>query len=239
MLVIDHNRRIMNFLFKEEPDNYSYDAFAQDKRTTWTGVRNPVAQKHLRSVKKGDRIFYYHTGNEKAIVGIAKAIKNAYADPSGTGHVVDIAPVNYGSRGEFAGYVEAMQALDLGSLGRRADADTALKPAVPNRTVRNFLLQNLQREGEGWRWQVNLEVLGRDLDALTDWPAKRLEGLAPFEGQVVWVAGGDSDYVRSEQQAEMRRLFPHNRKIVIKGAGHWVHAQRPEVVVEVLRQLAV
>src|SRR5687768_3054588 len=85
MLVIDHNRRIMNFLFKEEPEHYSYDAFAKDKRTTWTGVRNPVAQKHLRAVKKGDRIFYYHTGDEKAIVGIAKAVKNAYADPSGTG----------------------------------------------------------------------------------------------------------------------------------------------------------
>ena len=83
----------MNFLFKEEPDNYSYDTFAKDKRTTWTGVRNPVAQKHLRDVKKGDRIFYYHTGNEKAVVGIAKATRNAYADPKGEGHVVDIAPV--------------------------------------------------------------------------------------------------------------------------------------------------
>jgi predicted RNA-binding protein with PUA-like domain len=83
----------MNFLFKEEPENYSYEAFAKDKRTTWTGVRNPAAQKHLRSVKKGDRIFYYHTGDEKAVVGIAKALKNAYADPAGAGHVVDIAPV--------------------------------------------------------------------------------------------------------------------------------------------------
>lgn len=83
----------MNFLFKEEPANYSYETFLTDKRTTWSGVRNPVAQKHLRSVKKGDRIFYYHTGNEKAIVGIAKAAKNAYADPGGEGHVVDIVPV--------------------------------------------------------------------------------------------------------------------------------------------------
>lgn len=83
----------MNFLFKEEPGNYSYETFAKDKRTTWTGVRNPVAQKHLRSVKKGDRIFYYHTGDQKAVVGIAKAVKNAYADPNGEGHVVDIVPV--------------------------------------------------------------------------------------------------------------------------------------------------
>lgn len=83
----------MNFLFKEEPDNYSFDMFAQDKRTTWEGVRNPAAQKHLRSVRKGDRIFYYHTGSEKAIVGIAKAAKSAYANPKGEGHVVDIVPV--------------------------------------------------------------------------------------------------------------------------------------------------
>jgi predicted RNA-binding protein with PUA-like domain len=83
----------MNFLFKEEPENYSFDAFLKDKRTTWSGVRNPVAQKHLRDVRKGDRIFYYHTGKEKAVVGIAKAARNAYADPNGEGHVVDIVPV--------------------------------------------------------------------------------------------------------------------------------------------------
>jgi len=83
----------MNFLFKEEPEHYSFDAFLKDKRTTWTGVRNPVAQKHLREVRKGDRIFYYHTGKEKAVVGIAKAARNAYADPNGEGHVVDIVPV--------------------------------------------------------------------------------------------------------------------------------------------------
>jgi predicted RNA-binding protein with PUA-like domain len=59
-------------------------------------VRNPVAQKHLRSVKKGDRIFFYHTGNEKAVVGIAKAAADAYPDPadkSGKLYAVDVAPV--------------------------------------------------------------------------------------------------------------------------------------------------
>ena len=86
----------MNWLFKEEPANYSFDAFAKDKKTTWSGVRNPVAQKHLRSVKKGDRVFYYHTGNEKSVVGIAKAMGDAYPDPddkTGKAAVVDIAPV--------------------------------------------------------------------------------------------------------------------------------------------------
>jgi predicted RNA-binding protein with PUA-like domain len=86
----------MNYLFKEEPSNYSFAMFLRDGGTTWTGVKNPVAQKHLRGVKKGDRVFYYHTGSEKAIVGIARAAADAYADPAdptGRAYVVDLVPV--------------------------------------------------------------------------------------------------------------------------------------------------
>ena len=86
----------MNWLFKEEPSNYSFAALVEDKRTVWSGVKNPLAQKHLRSVKRGDRIFYYHTGGEKAVVGIARALGDAYADPAdkaGKQSVVDVGPV--------------------------------------------------------------------------------------------------------------------------------------------------
>ena len=86
----------MNWLFKEEPSSYSFDDFAKDGKATWSGVKNPVAQKHLHAVKRGDLVFYYHTGNEKAVVGIAKATGDAYADPkdkTGKAAVVDVAPV--------------------------------------------------------------------------------------------------------------------------------------------------
>jgi len=86
----------MNWLFKEEPSHYSYDDLARDGKTSWTGVRNPVAQKHLRSVKKGDKIFFYHTGDEKSVVGICKAAGNAYPDPddeTGKLFAVDVEPV--------------------------------------------------------------------------------------------------------------------------------------------------
>ena len=86
----------MNWLFKEEPSSYSFDAFTKDRRTTWSGVKNPLAQKHLRSVRKGDRVFYYHTGDQKAIVGVARASTDAYPDPqdkTGKAAVVDIEPV--------------------------------------------------------------------------------------------------------------------------------------------------
>jgi predicted RNA-binding protein with PUA-like domain len=86
----------MNWLFKEEPGNYSFDDLVRDGSTTWTGVRNPLAQKHLRSVAKGDRIFFYHTGSEKSVVGVMKAVAPAYPDPadkSGKLYAVDVAPV--------------------------------------------------------------------------------------------------------------------------------------------------
>jgi predicted RNA-binding protein with PUA-like domain len=86
----------MNFLFKEEPTHYSYDDLKKDGKTQWSGVKNPLAQKHLRSVKKGDAIFYYHTGDEKAVVAVAKAASDAYPDPadkSGKLYAVDVVPV--------------------------------------------------------------------------------------------------------------------------------------------------
>ena len=86
----------MNYLFKEEPGNYSYDALARDGKTAWTGVKNPVAQRHLRGIKKGDRVFFYHTGDEKAVVGICRAADDAYQDPAdktGKLYAVDVEPV--------------------------------------------------------------------------------------------------------------------------------------------------
>lgn len=86
----------MNWLFKEEPGNYSFDDLVRDGKTSWTGVRNPLAQKHLRAVKKGDRIFFYHTGAEKAVVGTCRAAGAAYPDPSdktGKLYAVDVEPV--------------------------------------------------------------------------------------------------------------------------------------------------
>ena len=71
----------MNWLVKEEPENYSYSQFVTDRTTVWAGVRNPVAQRNLREMKKGDRVFFYHTGKEKAVIGTATVSKTAYPDP--------------------------------------------------------------------------------------------------------------------------------------------------------------
>jgi len=150
--------------------------------------------------------------------------------------VVDVSPVTYDNTREFAGYIEAMRGLDLSALERRSDADEGLRDAVPNDTVRAFLLQNLRRDGDSWRWQVNLEVLGDELGELGAWPEERLAGVEPYGGRVLWVGGDRSDYVREEYAGSMDRWFPRNRRVTIKGAGHWVHSEEPETFLAVLRQ---
>lgn len=75
----------MNYwLVKQEPEDYSWAAFAKDRRTAWTGVRNFQARNNLRAMNKGDLAFYYHSGKEKAVVGLARVEKPAYPDPTAT-----------------------------------------------------------------------------------------------------------------------------------------------------------
>ena len=84
------------WLLKTEPATYSFADLVRDKRTTWDGVRNPVALKHLRSMHKGDEALVYHTGDEKAIVGIARIASEPIPDPKSKDPklvVVDLEPV--------------------------------------------------------------------------------------------------------------------------------------------------
>ena len=70
-----------HYLFKTEPETYSYDDLVRDKHTVWDGISNPVALKHLRGIVKGDTIVIYHTGKEKQMVGLAAALGAPFADP--------------------------------------------------------------------------------------------------------------------------------------------------------------
>ena len=124
------------------------------------------------------------------------------------------------------------------ALAGRADAEAALASAVPNPTVRGFLLQNLRRDGDGWRWQANLDVLGRDLAELGGWPEDALAGSRAVRRPDAVGGGANSPYVRDEYVAAMEHWFPRVRRVTVKDAGHWVHSEQPEVFLEVLRRFA-
>jgi predicted RNA-binding protein with PUA-like domain len=84
------------WLAKSEPSKYSWSQLVSDKRTTWDGVRSFEARNNLRAMKKGDRVLFYHSNEGKEVVGVAKVVGEAYADPSAPGEdwsVVDLAPL--------------------------------------------------------------------------------------------------------------------------------------------------
>ncbi|OYO19316.1 alpha/beta hydrolase [Enemella dayhoffiae] len=152
--------------------------------------------------------------------------------------VADISPVAYGSMRGFHTFTRAMAGLDLAALSGREQAERHLaENGVDDPTVRSFLLQNLRRErvdGQTrWHWQPNLALIHEQMESLGGWVEPTEE---PWPGPVLWVAGGDSDYVQPEYAARMRELFPAARLVTIKNAAHWVHADQPDIFTAVLRR---
>lgn len=151
--------------------------------------------------------------------------------------VVDIAPKDYGDLDRFRGYIDEMRDLPLAELTSRADAEARF--AEPDPGVKAFLLQNLRRQGDTWAWQANLGLVaadaarGSDSD-IADFPVLQED---PWNGPVVWLVGSESGYVRPEDVATMRRLFPRTRQVTVNGAGHWVHSDAPAVVTETVRRV--
>ncbi|MGC8868699.1 MAG: EVE domain-containing protein [Sulfurihydrogenibium sp.] len=80
------------YLLKTEPTEYSYDDLEREGKTVWNGVKNPLAQKFIKSMKVGDKVFIYHTGNEKAIVGLGEVVSQPYLDENNL-YVVDVKPI--------------------------------------------------------------------------------------------------------------------------------------------------
>ena len=144
--------------------------------------------------------------------------------------VLDIAPMAYGHSQNTL--IDAMEALDLAPIDRRSAADAALAERVEDPGIRAFLLQSLDLKAQPKAWRLNLTALRDQMDRLVGWPEDLPE--ATFDGPVLEVAGERSDYVTAEGQAALRAHFPQARIVRVKGAGHWLHADAPEAVAQIL-----
>lgn len=118
------------WLIKTEPGDYSWDNMVKDKRTAWTGVANNAARVHMRAVRKGDEAFFYHTGDDKAIVGIVKIVSNPYEDPDEPG---------------LNGNGEMKAPLFDVSVGKKAKAPLTLKDIKSDVRFKDFDLVRLSR----------------------------------------------------------------------------------------------
>lgn len=135
--------------------------------------------------------------------------------------VADIAPVPY-EHGNGA-YAAAMAALPLTPGLTRAAADAALAPAVPDASVRGFLLQNL-RLGAAPAWRIGLAEIAAGLADIEGWESPP----GTYPGPTLFVAGARSGYIRPEYRPAIRALFPAARFVTLRGSGHWVHADNPD-----------
>jgi pimeloyl-ACP methyl ester carboxylesterase len=137
--------------------------------------------------------------------------------------VVDIAPVTYDH--SFLSYIEAMAAIDLAAVRRRADVEAALAPAVTDPDERAFLLQNLKAGEDGYSWAIALPAIAANMAALMSFPDI---GEVEYEGRALFISGERSDYIGQRYHRQIYRLFPQSEFAVIPDAGHRVHAEQPD-----------
>lgn len=138
--------------------------------------------------------------------------------------IIDIAPMESEATRGYNKYTQALLGMDLSQLTDRADADAELAKIVDDPAIRAFLLQNLHRDGDGWRWLPNLGLLDRSIEQIAGWGAQE----SSWDGPVLWLAGELSDYVGAYQLPIMKLLFPNVELVTIADAGHWVHAAQPQ-----------
>ncbi len=154
--------------------------------------------------------------------------------------VADIAPIDYGMASgsrqiiQHASIVHALQNLPLDSIRTREEAEIVLDKEVNDMRTTRFLLKNLIRDKNGFRWRLNLSVLGNNLKEISG-------GFAPLKFNpvtsfpVMFMRGSKSDYITSKGEKAIRQLFPFAKIENIENAGHWLHAEQPEVFLFMLK----
>jgi len=198
----------------EWTDSFSYEDMAAAVAELLSGLSQPIC---LVGHSMGGRV----------------AMITALAHPDLVDRLVveDTSPRKL-SMHEFVFYADAMRKLPLNTLPTRKDARHILAESIHDERVLGFLLQNLQPDTSGgWRWTLNLDVLAKDMAHIGIWP----EPTGRYDKPVLWITGTESTRTSREDLSAMRALFPLTRQWRVKSAGHWVHADAPDVFVDALR----
>ncbi len=144
----------------------------------------------------------------------------------------DIAPVTYRQSHGHDDILDALRALPLTALESRAAADRALAERIESSMVRQFLLTNLERGDDGYRWRIPLDTLTAAMPAIRGFP--ELSGR--YEGPTLFIHGAASDYLTEDALPAVRRYFPQAQVETLAETGHWLHVERPEAFAEALRR---
>jgi esterase len=228
-------------------------ALARNFQVFLVDLRNhgnsPHTDRHTYTLMKLDLLeFLDRYDIEKAIlVGHSMGGKTVmhfasdYPERVGSLIVIDIAPKSYHSLTDFSSQVtdhmnilNGMQSMDFSIVKTRADADAQLAGYVRSSRIRNFLLKNIRRNRDHtYSWKINVPVLIRELPSILGGMKIPETGITGFP--VLFVRGENSPYILDTDFPEINKFFPLAEFVTIPGAGHWLHAEKPELLVKTLR----
>lgn len=191
-------------------DRHDYPAMAED---VWRFLDDlDIASTHLLGHSMGGKTAMYAA--------------LAFPDRIDKLVVVDMAPKAYPPR--HAPIIEAMQAIDPTQYDSRRAIDDVLAESIASYPIRQFLLKNLDYDGEQYRWKLNLDAIAANYEKMNT----ALDTARTYNGPALFVRGAHSEYVADEDLPLIRTNFPQAKLVTIEGAGHWVHADAPEAFAE-------
>lgn len=193
-------------------DEFNYDAMADDLK------------KFIEDHKLDQPDIIGHSMGGKTAMKLA--VK--YTDLFSKLIVVDIAPKAYPVHHDTI--IEGLKAVDLSSTSSRQEVDDVLKEYIPEPDVRLFLLKNLKRTPEGFKWKLNLKAIDENLERI----GEGIENKKATEKPVLFIRGSKSNYIKDKDIITIISLFPSATIKTIDGAGHWIHAEKPEELLKLV-----
>ncbi|WDE03489.1 alpha/beta fold hydrolase [Thalassomonas viridans] len=137
--------------------------------------------------------------------------------------VADISPVAYPPHHQQI--IQGLQSIDLNSISKRKEADEQLARYVDNLGVRQFLLRNLAILDGKLHFKCNLDYIAECYPQIM----QGYQGEGQYQGNTLFIKGGDSDYIRAEHRELIQKLYPNSQAKIIQGAGHWLHAEKTSI----------
>lgn len=128
--------------------------------------------------------------------------------------------------------IKAFYSVPVKDLKSRSEADDALSEHIDDFGIRQFLLKNLAREKDGFRWKMNLDVIANQIEEV----GKALNQNASYEGATLFVRGSKSDYILDEDINMMHSIFKNCKLETVEGAGHWLHAEKPKEFYQIVNE---
>ncbi len=213
----------------------SYTVYLIDQRNHGQSFHSPVfsyeaMRDDLLALVESESLQHFHLIGHSMGGKTAMFFACAYPHLVRNLVVVDIAPRHYLPHHQniFKGF----HSLDLPTLTSRKEADEQMAQVIPDFGVRQFILKNLSRNEHGqFAWKLNLDAIEKNIENIGSGLPKDLS----FEGNTLFVSGGLSDYITSEDRDQISHHFPNSDLATIDGAGHWVHAQKPQELLTLLQ----